>query len=150
MATTKGSEIVVVGAGAAGLAAAWTLAVRHKDSNCRIQVLEASDRIGGRIFCEEIDGFHVYGGASVIHESFATTRDLAQDLGVDLLRGPKEKGGQSYAGGRFWSMYVGGSMKQRMETLRTMFFSPQHTLAGNLEFIRLFSTFKEHLSLTNL
>lgn len=144
MATTKGSEIVVVGAGAAGLAAAWTLAVRHKDSNCRVQVLEASDRIGGRMFCEEIDGFHVYGGASVIHESFTTTRQLAQELNVELLRGPREKGGQSYAGDRFWSMYVGGSMKQRMETLRTMFFSPQHTLAGNLEFIRLFSTLKKH------
>lgn len=82
----NGPEILVVGAGAAGLAAAWTLAVRHKHSNCRTRVLEASDKIGGRMFCEEIDGFHVYGGASVIHESFTTTRDLARELDVELLQ----------------------------------------------------------------
>lgn len=142
-ASPNGSEILVVGAGAAGLAAAWTLATRRKDSNCRIRVLEASDKIGGRMLCEEIDGFHVYGGASVIHESFKTTRDLARQLGVELRRSPKAKGGQSYAGGRFWGLYVGGSMKQTLTTLRTMLFSPQHTLAGNREFMRLFAMLKK-------
>ena len=138
-----GSEIVVVGAGAAGLAAAWTLASRHDDQQCRIRVLEATDRIGGRLFCEKIDGFHVYGGASVIHESFATTRHLARELQVDLRPSPKNKGGQSYAGGRFWGVYVGGSPKQSLETLRTMFFSPQHSLAGNLELMRLLGILKK-------
>ena len=136
-------EVLVVGAGAAGLAAAWALATRHKDSNCRIRVLEASDKVGGRMFCEEIDGFHVYGGASVIHESFATARALARELDVELRPGPRKKGGQSYANGRFWGLYVGGSLKQTLTTVRTMLFSPQHTLAGNLEFMRLFSTLKK-------
>ena len=139
----NGSKIVVVGAGAAGLAAAWTLAVRYKGSNCRIQVLEASDKIGGRLFCEEIDGFNVYGGASVIHESFATARELARELNVELRQSPSKKGGQSYAGGRFWGVYVGGSLQQSLTTLRTMLFSPQHTLAGNLEFMRLFAMLKK-------
>ena len=139
----NGSEIVVVGAGAAGLAAARTLAVRRNDSNCRIRVLEASDKIGGRMFCEEIDGFHVYSGASVIHESFATTRELARQLDVELRQSPKKKGGQSYAGGRFWGLYVGGSLKQTLQTLQTMLFSPQHTLAGNVEFMRLFAMLRK-------
>ena len=143
IACPDGSEILVVGAGAAGLAAAWTLAVHGKDSNCRIQVLEAADKIGGRMYCEEIDGFHVYGGASVIHESFATTRDLARKLDVELRESPRQKGAQCYAGGRFWGLYVGGSLKQALTTLRTMFFSPQHTLAGNWEFMRLFSLLKK-------
>ncbi len=142
-ASPGGSEILVVGAGAAGLAAAWTLAVRRNDSNCRVRVLEASEKIGGRMFCEEIDGFHVHGGASVIHESFATTRDLARELGVELWQSPKKKGGQSYADGRFWGAYVGGSLKQTLTTLRTMLFSPQHTLAGNWEFMRLFGMLKK-------
>lgn len=137
------SEVLVVGAGAAGLAAALTLAVHHKNGNCRIRVLEASDRIGGRLFCEEVDGFHVYGGASVIHESFATTRDLARQLDVELRQSPKRKGGQSYAGGRFWGLYVNGSLKQTLSSLRTMIFSPQHTLAGNWEFMRLFAMLKK-------
>ena len=136
-------DILVIGAGAAGLAAARTLAVHSKDSNCRIRVLEASDNVGGRMLCEEIDGFHVYGGASVIHESFATTRDLASELGVELRQSPKEKGGQSYAGGRFWGLYAGGSLKQTLTTLHTMFFSPQHTLAGTREMMRLFSMLKK-------
>ena len=133
----------MVGAGAAGLAAAWTLAVRRKDRNCRVGVLEASDKIGGRMFCEEIEGFHVYGGASVIHESFTTTRDLARELDVELRQSPKKKGGQSYAGGRFWGLYVGGSLKQTLTTLQTMLFSPQHTLAGTWEFTRLFGMLKK-------
>lgn len=141
-AGAAGSQIVVVGAGAAGLAAAWALA-SGQQGKCRITVLEASNNIGGRMFCEEIGGFHVYGGASVIHESFATMRNVAQALDVELRRSPRKKGGQSYAGGRFWGLYVGGSLKQTLTTLRTMFFSPQHTLAGNLEFMRLFAMLKK-------
>ncbi len=137
------SEILVVGAGAAGLSAALTLAAHRQESNCRIRVLEASDRVGGRLFCEEVDGFHVYGGASVIHESFATTRDLARELGVELRQSPRKKGGQSYAGGRFWGLYVNGSLRQTLSSLRTMVFSPQHTLAGNWEFMRLFTMLKK-------
>lgn len=138
------SSIVVVGAGAAGLAATRALAVQSKDTNCRICVLEASGRVGGRLFCEEIDGFQVYSGASVIHESFASTRNLAHELGVPLSKGPEQKGGQIYAGDRFWSMFVGGSLKQSLTTLYTMFFSPQHTLAGSLEFMRMFALLKKH------
>ena len=142
-ARPNGSKVVVVGAGAAGLAAAWTLAARREVHKCRIRVLEATDKIGGRLFCEEIDGFHVHGGASVIHESFATTRYLARELHVDLSPSPKKKGGQSYAGGRFWGLYVGGSLKQTFRTLHTMFFSPQHSLAGNLEFMRLYGVLRK-------
>ena len=133
-----GPQFVVVGAGAAGLAAAWTLASRSPGDSSRIVVLEASDRIGGRMFCEEIDGFHVHGGASVIHESMATARDLAQALNVELLPSPRRKGGNLYAGGRFWGAYVKGTARQKLTTLRTFLFSPQFTFAGLWEIARLF------------
>lgn len=133
-----GPQIVVVGAGAAGLAAAWTLASRSRGNGSRIVLLEASDRVGGRMFCEEIDGFHVHSGASVIHESFAAARDLAGALNVELLPGPRRKGGNLYAGGRFWGAYARGSARQKLTTLRTFLFSPQFTLAGLWEFARLF------------
>ena len=139
----NGSDILIVGAGAAGLAAAWKIAAARPHGDCRIRVLEASDRIGGRVFCEEIDGFHVFAGASAIHESFTTTRDLARELDVELHRSPGQKGCQSYAGGRFWGLYVGGSLKQSLTTLRTMLFSPQHTLAGNREFMRLYALLRK-------
>ena len=156
---SEGSAILVVGAGAAGLAAARTLAVRGGDRHCRIRVLEASGRIGGRMFCEEVDGFHVYGGASVVHESFATTRGLARELGVELHRSPRQRGGQIYAGGRFWGMFAYGSLKQTLTTVRTMLFSPHHTLVGNWEVMRLFAMlrkraedlgFEDHTRILNL
>lgn len=135
-------QIVVVGAGAAGLAAAWSLAARS-ENNCRITVLEASDKIGGRMYCEEIDGFHVHTGASVIHESFTTTRDMARALGVEMQQSPKQKGGQSYADGRFWEIYAGGSLRQTLITLRTMFYSPLNSLRGMWELMRLFRLLKK-------
>ena len=143
LARSRGPEILVVGAGAAGLAAARTIAARGRDEPCRIRVLEASDKVGGRLFCEEVDGFHVYGGASVIHQSFAATRNLARALDVELRPSPRRRGGQAYAGGRFWGLYLGGSVRQSLATLRTMLFSPQHTLAGNWEFMRLFAMLRK-------
>ena len=139
----KGPDILVVGAGAAGLAAAFTLAVLGRDSRCRVRVLEASDRVGGRLFCEKVEGFHVYGGASVIHESFTSTRELALELDVELRRSSRRRGGQCYSGGRFWGLYAGGSLKQTVATLRTMLFSPQVTLGSTWEFMRLYALLRK-------
>ncbi|MYD78321.1 MAG: FAD-dependent oxidoreductase [Gammaproteobacteria bacterium] len=136
-------DIVIVGAGAAGLAAARTIKDRYPESECRVRVLEASEKIGGRMFCEQIDGFHMYSGASAIHESFATVRNMARELGVELYPNPKVKGAQIYAGGKLWGMYVGGSLKQTLTTISTVLRSPQFTLLGIWEFMRLFSLLKK-------
>lgn len=96
------------------------------------------------MFCEEIEGFQVYAGASVIHESFATVRELARALDVELHPSPRKKGAQSFADGRFWGLYVGGSLKQKLESLRTILFSPQNSLRGMWEFARLFAKLKRH------
>ncbi|MDA3146558.1 FAD-dependent oxidoreductase [Leucobacter sp. UCMA 4100] len=48
MQTTKSTEVIVIGAGYAGLASALTL---HDAGTC-VLVLEANDRVGGRIFSE--------------------------------------------------------------------------------------------------
>lgn len=55
--------------------------VRARQVSRRPAHSPSSNRIGGRLFCEEIDGFFVHGGASVIHESFTSTRDLAHKMG---------------------------------------------------------------------
>lgn len=59
----EGASVVVVGAGAAGLAAAQQLAADGFD----VQVLEARDRTGGRVWTAELDGTPVDLGASWIH-----------------------------------------------------------------------------------
>ena len=57
------NNIIVVGAGIAGMAAAVTL----KNSGYNVTVLEASDRVGGRILSQNIDGYSADYGASWIH-----------------------------------------------------------------------------------
>ncbi len=57
------ARVVVVGAGAAGLAAASALV----EEGVEVVVLEARDRIGGRVWTDEVDGLVVDLGASWIH-----------------------------------------------------------------------------------
>ena len=49
---------------------------------------------------------------------------------------------QSYTGGRFRDLSMGGSLKQGFTTL-TLLFSSQHTLAGNCEFMRLYALLRK-------
>uniref|UniRef100_T1ISN8 Amine oxidase domain-containing protein n=1 Tax=Strigamia maritima TaxID=126957 RepID=T1ISN8_STRMM len=62
--TKKTVKIVVVGAGAAGLAAAGQL-FKHGFTN--VTVVEAQDRIGGRIYTEQLGDSHIELGAQWIH-----------------------------------------------------------------------------------
>lgn len=59
----KGLKVVVVGAGMAGLAAAASLV----EAGAEVVVLEARDRIGGRIFTDRSLGVPVEHGANFIH-----------------------------------------------------------------------------------
>ncbi len=61
--TTQRGQVIVVGAGVAGLAAAHTLAERGLD----VVVLEARDRIGGRIWTSQWSNAAIDLGASWIH-----------------------------------------------------------------------------------
>lgn len=74
-------RVVVIGAGAAGLAAAATLVEEDID----VVVLEARDRIGGRVWTDHSLGFPVDLGASWIHGTRGNPlTDLAEDAAVDL------------------------------------------------------------------
>ncbi|WP_108666505.1 flavin monoamine oxidase family protein [Euzebya rosea] len=74
-------SVVVIGAGAAGLAAAATLVEEDID----VVVLEARDRIGGRVWTDRSLGFPVDLGASWIHGTRGNPlTDLAEDAAVDL------------------------------------------------------------------
>ena len=117
---TRKPKIIIVGGGTSGLAAAYTLRSKYGDE-LEVVVLEASDRAGGRIAGEEIDGFSIHTGASVFHESFETVRNLAENLGVPLEMSPRKKGGHVYRDGKFWGIYSNGSLKQMLTTIRTIF-----------------------------
>lgn len=92
-------DAVVVGAGIGGLAAAWDL--RERD----VLVLEATDRLGGRVRSEPRGPYWLNLGAHVWSGPGSATWRLAEEVGVELARVPGELvaielNGRIVAGGR--------------------------------------------------
>ena len=92
-------EVVVVGAGIGGLAAAWDL--RDRD----VLVLEAADRVGGRVHSEPRGPYWLNLGAHVFSGPGSATWRLAKEIGVELAPVPGqlvavELNGRIVAGGR--------------------------------------------------
>ncbi len=76
------ADVVVLGAGAAGLAAALKLARR----SCSVVVLEARDRIGGRVWSRTIDGVGTPAelGAEFVHGEARRTTALLRAAGSTI------------------------------------------------------------------
>ncbi|MFI5471483.1 protoporphyrinogen oxidase [Streptomyces cacaoi] len=83
--TGTGQHVVVIGAGIAGLAAAHRLLGR----GARVTVLEASDRVGGKLLPGEIAGVRVDLGAESMLARRPEAVALAREVGLsDRLRPP--------------------------------------------------------------
>ncbi|MFD8734343.1 protoporphyrinogen oxidase [Streptomyces sp. NPDC059618] len=84
-AHTDTEHVVVIGAGIAGLAAAHRLLGR----GARVTVVEASDRVGGKLLPGEIAGVRVDLGAESMLARRPEAVDLAREVGLaDSLRPP--------------------------------------------------------------
>ena len=77
---TAKTRAVVVGAGLAGLTAGYELA---KDSRFDVLLLEARDRIGGRVLSRAIQGCDVDLGGFMIFPWYRTYRELCDELGLE-------------------------------------------------------------------
>ena len=78
-------DVLVVGAGAAGLACAQRL----RRAGADVVVLEARDRIGGRVWTHRFDGGEtVELGAMFVHGERASTVPVVEEAGLTLGRGP--------------------------------------------------------------
>ncbi len=75
---TEDPEVLVVGAGLAGLAAARALTA----AGVAVQVLEATERIGGRLAAHQLDGYRLDHGAQLLNTDFP---ELARRLDLDAL-----------------------------------------------------------------
>jgi monoamine oxidase len=96
----EGFRVIIIGAGAAGLYAAKKI----KEHGAEVVILEASDRIGGRV--RKLDGFADFGidlGAEWIHGQKALTRNLAQGAGFSLF--------EDNADTRYW---IDGSLQNNL------------------------------------
>jgi oxygen-dependent protoporphyrinogen oxidase len=76
--------ITVVGGGIAGLSAAYHLLkyIAEAGLTWRVQLLEASDRLGGKIRTERIDGFVIEGGPDTFLATKPWATQLCQELGL--------------------------------------------------------------------
>lgn len=77
-------RVVIIGAGFAGLAAAYKL----KQKGCEVTILEARNRIGGRVFSYEIDKNEklvIELGAEWVGDSHERMKALCQEFGLDLM-----------------------------------------------------------------
>lgn len=78
---TEHADVVVVGAGPAGLAAARKL----RAAGARVIALEARDRIGGRVFTRRTNRGAVELGAEFVHGKAPETEALAREAGIGLV-----------------------------------------------------------------
>jgi oxygen-dependent protoporphyrinogen oxidase len=72
-------RVVVVGAGIAGLSAAFRL----REAGFEVTVLEADDRVGGRISTVEHAGYRIDNGASLLTTAYRQMVRLISDAGLD-------------------------------------------------------------------
>ena len=92
------AEVLVVGAGLAGLAAA----TRLRQAGCAVRVLEASDSPGGRMRTDRVDGFAIDRGFQVLNTSYPELRRLGV-LGL-LPVGALVSGAEIRWGGRMHTL----------------------------------------------
>ena len=79
-------DVVVIGAGVAGLVAATRLAAAGAD----VVVLEARDRVGGRLLTEDVGGLELELGGQWIAPYQDAVRTVIDDLGLELFRRYRE------------------------------------------------------------
>ena len=75
-------RVVIVGGGAAGLSAAYTL----KKHGINSILLETNDQVGGRLVGDRVDGFSLDGGADFFCSSYDVTFRMCEELGLPLIR----------------------------------------------------------------
>jgi protoporphyrinogen oxidase len=78
-------EVTVIGAGLAGLSAALTL----QDAGCPVRVIEASDRVGGRVATDVIDGFTLDRGFQLINSQYPELKRLKVMGEVSFIAAPR-------------------------------------------------------------
>ncbi|MGI8485065.1 MAG: protoporphyrinogen oxidase [Thermomicrobiales bacterium] len=91
-----GQRIAVIGGGISGLAAAHRLVTR--DPQCSVLLLEASDRLGGKIRTEHVDGYLVEGGPDAFIANKPRGVGLSEELDLaDRFITPNQRNRGSFA-----------------------------------------------------
>lgn len=76
------SDIIIIGGGLAGL----TAAIQFHRAGKKVTLLEASDRVGGRLKTDIVDGFRLDRGFQVLLEAYPLCRELLDYEALNLRR----------------------------------------------------------------
>jgi len=79
------SDVLIIGAGLAGLSAAITLQEAGRD----VRVIDSSDRPGGRVTSDIIDGFICDRGFQLVNANYPALQDLDVIKEIDFIRAPR-------------------------------------------------------------
>ena len=82
---SRSAEVLIIGAGLAGLSAAITL----ESAGVDVRVIEASDRPGGRIASDVINGFICDRGFQLINAKYPALQELEVIKEIDFIPAPR-------------------------------------------------------------
>lgn len=141
----RNQKVLVVGAGLAGLASAYTLSKNGFDVN----VLEAASHPGGRVVRQTVGAFQIDLGANLFLETYSASKQMAAQLGVPLRRTPVPIHSGIYRNGRFHGLYGDNRPSSLLKTARTMLsfqlLSPKGMWQAN-KFAKMLRARKDDLS----
>jgi protoporphyrinogen/coproporphyrinogen III oxidase len=121
-------SVVIVGAGISGLALAYRLG--QQAPVISIQVLEASQRIGGKVWSEHRQGFLVESGANGFLDLKPSSLELCHDLGIadQLISGSESARTNRY-------LYRGRGLEKLPSSLASFLRSPVLSWKGKLSLL---------------
>jgi glycine/D-amino acid oxidase-like deaminating enzyme len=82
---SNSSDVLIIGAGLAGMSAAISLQEAGRD----VQIIESSDRPGGRVTSDIIDGFICDRGFQLINSKYQALQSLDVIKEIDFIRAPR-------------------------------------------------------------
>ena len=82
---SNSSDVLIIGAGLAGMSAAISLQEAGRD----VQIIESSDRPGGRVTSDIIDGFVCDRGFQLINSKYPALQSLDVIKEIDFIRAPR-------------------------------------------------------------
>lgn len=125
MALPATADVVVIGAGLAGLAAA----VRLQEAGREVVVLERSDGVGGRVRTDVVDGFRLDRGFQLLNPAYPEAQRVLDLEALDLQ--PFVAGLVACAGTKHWSL---GDPRRLPSSIPNSLTAPVGTLKEKLAF----------------